>query len=134
MSGFGVENRHVKRTQRLAVLLSSELAALSAPKDAQFRPFISSTHAPIRVQRRRYLVPITIPASQPGRPPTRLPGCPLFLGHPLPVIEGIITACRTPCSTRMLACTKHDHELTLFVGICKEPQSGRDAPAPGDPM
>ena len=27
----------------------------------------------------------------------------------------------------MLACTKRDHELTLFAGICKEPQSGHDA-------
>jgi len=71
------------------------LAALSDTKDAQFRPFLSSTHAQVRVQRRRFLVPITIPASQPGRPPTRLPGCPLLLGHPLPVIEGIIYAFRT---------------------------------------
>jgi len=35
-----MENRHVKRTQRLAVLLSSELAALSAPK----RRTISAFH------------------------------------------------------------------------------------------
>ena len=109
------------------------LAALSDTKDAQFRPFLSSTHAPVRVQRRRFPVPITIPASQPGRPPTCLPGGPLLLGHPLPVIEGITT--RYPQTWRgPIACTQKSGQRGRVVpakGRCSRVACSRSRPAAG---
>ena len=95
------------------------LAALSDTKDAQFRPFLSSTHAQVRVQRRRFLVPITIPASQPGQPSTRLPGCPLLLGHPYQPKRPPARRALTRGGLRRSGCDSHPGERSSAGMLCR---------------